>query len=421
MITEFNKAWDTALAVLRRLGRAERTIAGYAEHFRRLVRAHRANGLEALDPEFIDRYDAAVDQMKETVSPGGWAVMRHRRFMRLLRAVAWSDAGDSLEGMALAAGLASDGDDRIGLLPPGLGVHVADFMKWACGRLSPSTFSKYSITVRNFIARLAALGASSLDDLSPASMLKALEGAASASPASARSYVDGPKCFFKWLLACGRTGRDWSECLRIKVPRRVPLIKAFTRSQTDELLAGIPEDREGMMLHAFVTLISETGLRGIDAANLRISDLDWPGRRISLVQSKTRRRVELPITEKLACSLSRYLLDGRPRNASGFVFVSGSGEGRFGQAGIRLLRTRFRELRDRILGPDFEGFGFHSFRRGLGTALFEKDVPVFLISQILGHARVDSSKPYLKADLKHLRQCCLPFPGPVGRKELAND
>ncbi len=417
MITDFKQIEEAALGALRRLGRSERTLAGYAEQIRKLAAAHRRHGHQALDAAFVEEYDSAALRMKELGSPGGFAAGRHRRFMRLLRAAAFSDeAGGGPAGLAEAAGLDRSRGAALRRLPAGLFKPVLDFLEWARPRLSPSTFSKYALCVSDFAGRLANAGVRAVADLTPAAMLRALAGASSHAPASIGTYVDGPKLFFKWLRASGLAGSDLSECLRIKVPKRVPVPKAFTRQQSEEMLAAIPADGDGMMLHAFITLLSETGLRGIDAASLRIGDIDWPGRRIVLEQSKTRRQVELPITEKLAWSLSRYLLECRPRGAEGFVFANPRPP--FGRVSMSWLKARFRKLRDSALGPGFKGFGFHSFRRGLGSALFEKEVPLFLISQILGHSRTDSSKPYLKADLGHLRECCLPFPGPVGREEL---
>jgi integrase len=47
--------------------------------------------------------------------------------------------------------------------------------------------------------------------------------------------------------------------------------------------------------YAIILLITRLGLRGIDVKRLRFADLDWPGNRLSVVQAKTGRRIQLPL------------------------------------------------------------------------------------------------------------------------------
>jgi len=51
--------------------------------------------------------------------------------------------------------------------------------------------------------------------------------------------------------------------------------------------------------------------------------------------------------------------------------------------------------------------GFHSFRRSIGTQMMEAEIPIELISQVLGHSSVEATKPYLSIDMVHLKECAL--------------
>ena len=51
--------------------------------------------------------------------------------------------------------------------------------------------------------------------------------------------------------------------------------------------------------------------------------------------------------------------------------------------------------------------GFHCFRRSVGTWLLEAELPLAMISEILGHSHIDSTKPYLSTDLERLRECAI--------------
>lgn len=64
-----------------------------------------------------------------------------------------------------------------------------------------------------------------------------------------------------------------------------------------------------------------------------------------------------------------------------------------------------------IVRTPFDGKGFHSLRRMVATKMIVSGVPVTTISQVLGHAKIDSAKQYLSFDTEHLKQCALGLEG----------
>ena len=53
--------------------------------------------------------------------------------------------------------------------------------------------------------------------------------------------------------------------------------------------------------------------------------------------------------------------------------------------------------------------GMHSLRHTMASMLLEKDTPLVIISDILGHIDTDSTAVYLKVDIKKLKECALSF------------
>ncbi len=51
----------------------------------------------------------------------------------------------------------------------------------------------------------------------------------------------------------------------------------------------------------------------------------------------------------------------------------------------------------------------------MSSVLLEKDTPLSVISDILGHADADSTAVYLKVDMKKLKEC------PLNPKEVSNE
>ena len=53
--------------------------------------------------------------------------------------------------------------------------------------------------------------------------------------------------------------------------------------------------------------------------------------------------------------------------------------------------------------------GMHSLRHTMASHLLEKETPLAVISDILGHIDTDSTAVYLKVDMKKLKECALTF------------
>ena len=51
--------------------------------------------------------------------------------------------------------------------------------------------------------------------------------------------------------------------------------------------------------------------------------------------------------------------------------------------------------------------GMHSLRHTLASVLLEKDTPLPLISDIIGHISMNSTAVYLKVDMNKLAECPL--------------
>lgn len=53
--------------------------------------------------------------------------------------------------------------------------------------------------------------------------------------------------------------------------------------------------------------------------------------------------------------------------------------------------------------------GLHSLRHTMASQLLEKDTPLSIISDLLGHADTNSTAVYLKVGMQKLEECALTF------------
>lgn len=58
----------------------------------------------------------------------------------------------------------------------------------------------------------------------------------------------------------------------------------------------------------------------------------------------------------------------------------------------------------------------HSLRHTMASVLLEKETPLSIISDILGHADTDSTAIYLKVGIKKLKECALTFEEEIGHE-----
>ena len=150
-----------------------------------------------------------------------------------------------------------------------------------------------------------------------------------------------------------------------------------------------------------------TGLRSCDIAGLLLEDIDWILDIISITQQKTGKPLTLPLSATVGNTLYDYIYGERPAVSIHEVFVT--------------LRPPFR----RIVSGDCcniatvimkqagirtnkgDRRGLHLFRHHLATGMLANDVPITVISEVLGHASPNSTQAYLSADFTHLKACSL--------------
>ncbi len=152
------------------------------------------------------------------------------------------------------------------------------------------------------------------------------------------------------------------------------------------------------------------GLRSSDIKNLSLDDINWRQRTISIVQFKTKKPVQLPITEEILFALLDYIKNVRPESSYNNVF-------------IRLRKPHIPYSMNDHFGVKIEKYfkiagvdtdekhhGFHSLRHSVATNLLSAEVPVNEIATILGHTSSASTKTYIWSDIEHLRSVALEVP-----------
>jgi integrase len=277
--------------------------------------------------------------------------------------------------------------------------------------VAPGSVRMVSGEIRHFLAYLDRIGRGVLDNAVTVDDVRGfLVEMAPRRPAGIGNVVWSLKRFFAFLNAAGLSDVRVDGLLARVAPRRVRALPCFTREETRLLLAGIETDTAcGKRDYAMVSLAVSTGLRCCDMVALRLEEIDWRRDEIRLVQAKTSRPLVLPLSASAGNAVAEWILHGRPECDAPEVFVRLKAPfvKRGTSTGSTLMRRRL--TRAGIEHVAHDGKSFHALRRTAGTRLIESGAGLPLAAQILGHARINSSRRYYRLASEQLRQCCLPL------------
>ncbi len=189
---------------------------------------------------------------------------------------------------------------------------------------------------------------------------------------------------------------------------RIPSV--WTADELKKLIAAIDrKSPKGKRDYAIILLACCLGMRCSDIKQLKMENFRWEDRRLVFIQSKTKAPLSLPLTQEVGWAVIDYLKYGRPKIDSPYLFLKHLAPfGPFSEGNhLSQLIKRYMELAH--LPTLKKRRGMHSLRHTMASMLLEKDTPLSIISDILGHVDVDSTGVYLKVGMKKLRECPLSF------------
>ena len=211
------------------------------------------------------------------------------------------------------------------------------------------------------------------------------------------------KGFFKWLARSRRIPVNPAAELELpRKPVRLP-VRVLTVAEVERLIreADIATPW-GIRDRAILEVLYSSGMRRAELSALAVYDWNRAGGAVAIRQGKGGRDRVVPVGERAASWLARYLDIVRPKLVrgpdDGTLFLTDYGE--------CFEKNRLGDLVRRYL--DWAGIGVpgacHLLRHACATHMLENGADIRYIQALLGHADLRSTQIYTQVSIAKLRQ-----------------
>jgi site-specific recombinase XerD len=275
--------------------------------------------------------------------------------------------------------------------------------------LKPNTIDGYRRFTYYFIEYLENQGYTSLSNLENGDVVAFITVICTEryQPTSLGSHMPGFKIF---LDMYDETRRFLCE-LPGHLPKKRDILQIYSDDEYMQIVAHLDKSDGLSYRNKALTVIAlETGMRAVDICNLKLSNIDWEHNYIHIVQQKTDRVHNIPLSEAIGNALVDYLLNERPVSDSDFVFLRSNApfSPLISHAGIR--NVLFNVMNDADIESKGRIYGSRITRHSAASRMLRNGIPLPVISEMLGHGNPNSVMIYITTDDAKLAECTLPLP-----------
>jgi len=182
----------------------------------------------------------------------------------------------------------------------------------------------------------------------------------------------------------------------------------YSPEEINKILNHVDRDTEyGRRDYLVIILAIQLGMRAGDIRQLKFNDIKLGRNTIEFVQQKTKNPLQLPITNELKFALADYAKNSRPLIDNPCIFI------RHKAPFIPFVEnnTFYAVINKYMILAEINSnnrkHGLHSMRHSSASLLLKTKTPYPVISGILGHKNINTTKTYLRIDIEQLRTVAL--------------
>jgi integrase/recombinase XerD len=183
-----------------------------------------------------------------------------------------------------------------------------------------------------------------------------------------------------------------------RLPRHV-----LTASEAEQvMMQPNVADPLGLRDRAILEVFYSTGIRRMELIRLKLFDLDAERGTLLVRQGKGKKDRFVPIGERAAAWVEKYIREARPQLASdpddGTLFLANRGEALNRDHLTWMVRSYVVRAKIGKTGA------CHLFRHTMATLMLEGGADIRFIQQMLGHAELSTTEIYTHVSIRMLKQ-----------------
>jgi len=171
------------------------------------------------------------------------------------------------------------------------------------------------------------------------------------SPITVHKHFRALRCFFTWAHEAGLVEQNPMRGLTMKAPRTLPRVPE-DEAVRKLLLTCDPDTFEGKRNRALIALLADSGLRIGEALRLRVEDINFATRTVSVRAGKGQKDGVGFFGAEAATHLRAWIAKRRDVSAEDFLFCDRTGRSMTRHAATRILhRLSEKAGLPRKIGP----------------------------------------------------------------------
>lgn len=188
--------------------------------------------------------------------------------------------------------------------------------------------------------------------------------------------------------------------------KRDRLISFYSTEEVKELISVLDSSWSNYVMYkCMVLLAAQMGLRSSDILHLKFNEIIWDKDLIQKRQKKTGVFVSVPLPKNIKLLLIDYIKNHRPDCPLEYVFINKQSMNIYCDSEINALMKRL--FKKASIKANNRRTGPHALRHSLASRLLKNNTPMPVITGVLGHKNINTTRTYLNIDVESLRQMSL--------------
>jgi len=285
---------------------------------------------------------------------------------------------------------------------------------------SPKTITTYRKAMEQFLdylkekneVRLYQVTITMINRKSVTEYLDHVETVRKCSVSTRNHRLDCIRSFMKYAATCNmEAAAMWTEIQAVTHSREEKSPVEYLSVAAVEAIIAQPDSatKIGLRDKFLILFLYQTGARAQELVDIRFCDIQMGKNAVVTIHGKGSKVRKVPLREKLVEHLKKYLKmfhADTTQYSTDYLFYTNHNRThtRMTEDNVRRLIQRYGDLARKKEPTIPESVHPHLFRHSIAMHLYQNGVPLELVSQWLGHSRLETTFIYAYADTEQKRK-----------------